>query len=180
MSGSSGASTGASTGDGTGNSTGGTSGGDDKGGDSGYTPPATQEDLNRIIADRVARERAKYGDYKDLKAKAAQFDQMDQANKSEAEKAADRIARAEKAAQDAEARATRREVALEHQLSADDAQLLDGITDQEAMRRLASRLSQQAQDRKKPPTNYVPREGANTKSAGAGDEREAVRALFGG
>ncbi|WNT44901.1 scaffolding protein [Arthrobacter phage AbbyDaisy] len=39
-----------------------------------YTPPATQADLDRIIGDRVARERGKYADYDDLKAKAAQVD----------------------------------------------------------------------------------------------------------
>lgn len=39
-----------------------------------YTPPATQADLDRIIGDRVARERAKYADYNDLKAKADAHD----------------------------------------------------------------------------------------------------------
>lgn len=33
------------------------------GGDGGYTPPATQDDLNRIIQDRIARERDKFKDY---------------------------------------------------------------------------------------------------------------------
>ena len=34
----------------------------------------TQAEMNSIIADRLARERAKYADYDDLKAKADQFD----------------------------------------------------------------------------------------------------------
>src|SRR5690348_17084897 len=53
---------------------------------------------------------------RDLKARAAKLDEIEEAQKSEAEKAADRIAKAEKAAQDAEARALRREIALDHKL----------------------------------------------------------------
>jgi hypothetical protein len=52
-----------------------------------YTPPGSQADLDRMISERVARERAKYGDYNDLKAKAARLDQIEQANASETEKA---------------------------------------------------------------------------------------------
>lgn len=60
-----------------------------------YTPPATQADLDRIIADRLSREKAKYADYPDLKAKAAKFDEVEQANKTELQKALDRAAAAE-------------------------------------------------------------------------------------
>jgi hypothetical protein len=60
-----------------------------------YTPPATQADLDRIIADRLSREKAKYADYGDLKAKAAKFDEAEQANKTELQKALDRAAAAE-------------------------------------------------------------------------------------
>lgn len=42
----------------------------DQGGE--FKAPATQADLDRIVQDRVARERAKYADYEDLKAAAAQ------------------------------------------------------------------------------------------------------------
>ena len=43
-------------------------------GGSTYTPPATQEDLNRIIQNRIQRVEAKYADYDTLKEKAAQVD----------------------------------------------------------------------------------------------------------
>lgn len=59
-----------------------------------FTPPATQADLDRIIAERLHRERAKYADYQDLRKKAEQFDQLQESQKTELEKA---IARAEKA-----------------------------------------------------------------------------------
>lgn len=67
-----------------------------KGGDSGnYTPPATQADLDKIIAERLARERAKFGDYDELKKKAAEYDKVVELNKTEAEKQAERLAELE-------------------------------------------------------------------------------------
>jgi len=39
-----------------------------------FRAPATQADLDRIIQDRVARERAKYADYDDLKAQVGQVE----------------------------------------------------------------------------------------------------------
>lgn len=61
-------------------------------GGSNFTPPASQEELNRIIEQRLARERGKFADYDDLKAKAAKFDEADAASKSELQKALDQIA----------------------------------------------------------------------------------------
>lgn len=59
----------------------------DDGKGSGYTPPASQADLDRIISDRLAREREKYADYTDLKAKAAAHDATLEAAMTDAEKA---------------------------------------------------------------------------------------------
>lgn len=53
----------------------------------GFTPPASQEEFNRIIGERVARERAKFADYDDLKAKAEEFDRAAEAARTEQEKA---------------------------------------------------------------------------------------------
>lgn len=39
-------------------------------GESTYTPPATQEDLNRIVQNRVRKVEAKYADYDQIKAEA--------------------------------------------------------------------------------------------------------------
>lgn len=47
----------------------------------------TQADVDRIVADRLARERQKYADYGDLKKKAAEFDKLAEQQKTEAEKA---------------------------------------------------------------------------------------------
>ena len=52
----------------------------------------TQDDVNKIVNDRLARERKKYEgiDLEDLKAKAAKLDEIEEANKSELEKANER------------------------------------------------------------------------------------------
>jgi hypothetical protein len=49
----------------------------------------TQEEVNGIVNDRLARERKKYEgiDLEALKAKAARFDELEEANKTELEKA---------------------------------------------------------------------------------------------
>lgn len=54
-----------------------------------YAPPATQADLDRIIKDRLDRERAKFADYADLKAKAEAHDKALEDAKTEQEKAVD-------------------------------------------------------------------------------------------
>ncbi len=63
-----------------------------------WTPPASQEDLDRIISDRLARERSKFSDYDDLRRKAAEFDKAQEAAQSEQEKAVN-AARKEAAAE---------------------------------------------------------------------------------
>ncbi|MCR2051986.1 hypothetical protein NSA19_03775 [Actinomyces bowdenii] len=76
-----------------------------------WTPPASQDELDRIIGDRLARERAKYADYEDLKQKAAAFDKAEEDKKTAEERAADRLAAAEKRAAEAEAKAQAAEAA---------------------------------------------------------------------
>lgn len=67
-----------------------------------FTPIQSQDDLNKIVEARLARERAKFADYPELKSKAEKLAEMEEQGKSELEKA---IARAEKAEQDAAAAA---------------------------------------------------------------------------
>lgn len=52
-----------------------------------YKPPATQADLDRIVGDRVARERAKYSDYAELKRKAEAHDKALEEAQTEQERA---------------------------------------------------------------------------------------------
>lgn len=69
--------------------------GQDQGGSSGYTPPASQAELDKIIADRLSRERGKFADYDELKTKAAEYDKGVDASKTETQKAIDRADAAE-------------------------------------------------------------------------------------
>ncbi len=71
----------------------------------------SQEDLDKIVGQRLTRERAKFADYDDLKAKASKFDEAETANKSELQKAIDRAEKAEKRAEKAELSGLRAEVA---------------------------------------------------------------------
>lgn len=142
-----------------------------------FKPITSQEDLNRVIADRVGRERAKFTDYKDLKAKADRFDELEAANKTEIEKASEKALAAERERDAAKAEAVRWKVAAKHGISDEDAELFLTGTDEETLSKQAERLAQHASDRKKQ-TNVVPREGANT-TAKTDDERTAVRQLFG-
>lgn len=74
----------------------------DEGGTTGEPPTDktfTQTELDRIVQDRLARERGKFADYDELKAKAGKLDELEAANASELEKAVKR-------AEEAEARAS--------------------------------------------------------------------------
>lgn len=152
----------------------------------GETPPAeefkaitSQDDLNKVISERVARERAKYADYKDIKAKAAKLDEIETANQTEAEKAAKRVAELE-----AELNTTRRDglrlkIASSHGITdADDIDLFLTGSDEETLTRQAKRLADRETERKTK-NNVVTREGHNPPSS-EGEGLETVRALFGG
>lgn len=52
----------------------------------------TQDELNAIVGERVARERDKYEGFEEYKAKAAEFDRLEEANKSELQKASEEVA----------------------------------------------------------------------------------------
>lgn len=136
----------------------------DGGNNSGFTPPATQDELNRIIAERVTRERAKYGDYNDLKAKAARFDELDAQNKSEVEKATERAAAIERERDEATARLNRLEVALEKGLSTSQAKRLVGST-REELEADADELLKDLGDSNKP---RPPKPDANQGRSGGG------------
>ena len=51
----------------------------------------TQEDVNKIVGDRIAREREKFADYDAIKAKAEKLDEMEEANKTELQKALEKV-----------------------------------------------------------------------------------------
>lgn len=115
------------------------------GNDSGTTPTApdfmpitSQDDLNKIIAERVRR--AKPGDYEDLKAKAARLDEIEAASKSELDKANERAAEAQARAEQAEHTALRARIQAKFAISDDDAELFLTGKDEDTLTRQAERL----------------------------------------
>lgn len=57
--------------------------------DDEFTPITSQEQLTRIIGERIGKVRSQFADYDDMKAKAGKLDALEQANKSEIEKLAE-------------------------------------------------------------------------------------------
>lgn len=157
----------------------------DGGNTSGFTPPASQQELNRIIAERVKRAEAKFADYENLKAIAAEHAKVQEATKSESEKLAERLAAA-----DATVASVPKLVADElrgvlvevYSISAEDAELFLTASDPAILRKQAARLVAQRAEQTaatKKQGNHVSREGTST-TATETAERETVRGLFGG
>ena len=158
-------------------------GGDGGGGsdDGGFTPITTQDDLNKVIADRVNRVKAQFADYKDIKAKAARLDELEAANQTEAERVAQRIAALESENARIQSEALRSRIQAKHGISDEDAALFLTGTDEDTLTAQARRLAEREADRKKR-GNIAPKEGgsADNNGGGAADMREFTRALFGG
>lgn len=133
-------------------------------------PTFTQADVDRIVAERLKRERettkAKYADYDDLKAKAGEKATADE-----------RLAELEKEIEATKREAMRRRVQAAHGISDEDADLFLTGADEESLTAQAKRLADREAERKSN-GNHVPREGETPKSKGNDDEREFVRKLF--
>lgn len=136
----------------------------------------TQDELNAIVADRLARERSKYADYDELKTKAEAFDKAAEESKSELEKAKERIAALE-GERDArnkrdEHAALVRKVANDMKVDAKYVQLLTAETE-EALVEQAKLIGERFAE-------PVPSESAKPPIVGKpNDEREFARRLFG-
>lgn len=140
--------------------------GEEGGGEEQQTPQSfTQADVDRIVKERVQRERAKYADYDDLKAKAGNATTLEE-----------RVAQIERRAEDSEARALRAEVANAKSLTPSQAKRLVGAT-REELEADADELLKDIGAQKKQ-NNRVPNEGKTPPKSGDSDEREFVRGLF--
>lgn len=91
----------------------------------------TQEQLNHVVGERLARERAKYADYDELKTKAAKLDELEEASRSELDKANARAEKAERALEAAERAARQVQIATAKGLPAELATRLAGATVEE-------------------------------------------------
>jgi hypothetical protein len=127
----------------------------------------TQADVDRIVKERVQRERAKFADYDALKEKAGNATTLEE-----------RVAEIERQAKESESRALRAEVANAKGLTPNQAKRLVGSTREEleadADELLADIGAQKQQG------NRVPSEGKTPKPTnGNDDERTFVNELFG-
>lgn len=145
-----------------------------------FTAITTQADLDKVIGDRLARERGKFADYADLKTKADEFDRLAEANKTEIEKATDRVTKAEAEVAKVPnlvADALRTHLIALHKIDADDAELFLTATDPALLIKQVEHLTGRVQDRKTK-GNHVPREGRNPTSGNGGPLSEFTRQLF--
>ncbi len=78
----------------------------------GQVKTFTQEEVNRITAERVRREQEKFADYSDLQAKAKRLLELEDADKSELEKLTNRIAASEQRNAELEAKRIELETTL--------------------------------------------------------------------
>lgn len=96
-----------------------------------WSPPASQAELDRIIGDRLARERAKFGDYETLQEKASRLDELEEAKKTAEQKQTEALTVAEKRAATAEAALIRAQVQASAGLTDDDMSFIHGATREE-------------------------------------------------
>lgn len=149
-----------------------------------FKPITSQDEFNRLLDDRLKRERAKFADYRDVKAKASKLDEIEQANKSEIDKAMDRVTKAEAEVAQVPAKVAdqlRAHLVSLHQIPADDAELFLTATDPDLLLkqvdRLIARTSEAASERKKT-GNFVPLEGSQVTHPRETSEAQFARQLF--
>lgn len=146
-----------------------------------FKPITSQDDLNRLIGERISKVKSQYADYEDLKAKAAKFDEADQANKSELQKAIERAEAAEKRAGTLELDSLRASVALTKGLTASQAKRLVGSTKEE-LEKDADELLADLGGAKPDPKRRDPKKlqsGSSGSGADAGlDDKDRAAALL--
>lgn len=103
------------------------------------TKTFTQADVDRIVADRLSRERAKYEGFEALKAKAAKYDEAQEAAKTDLQRAQDQAnslkAQLEALQNEVNTRNARDKVAAETGIPAS---LLTGATEEECQAQAAA------------------------------------------
>lgn len=124
----------------------------------------TQADVDRIVRERVKRERDKFADYDDLKVKAGSATTLEE-----------RVAEIEKSARESVRRAEVAEVANEKGLTPTQAKRLVGNTREELLADADELIADIGAQKKQ--NNVSPREG-NTPKSSDDPMREFTRGLF--
>ena len=109
----------------------------------------TQTDVEKIVADRLARERKKFAGHDDLKKKAAQFDQLQEKNKTDLEKVNDQLSAAHVELQGYRVADIRRAAASKVGLDLELAEFITAVDEDEAeeqAKKLLARLGPKNDD----------------------------------
>ncbi|AEL19665.1 scaffolding protein [Mycobacterium phage AlleyCat] len=135
----------------------------------------TQAELDRIINDRLDRERAKYAGFDDFKAKAEQFDAIKDGEKTELQREREAREAAEKRAEKAEFTALRDRIASAKGVPAGS---LTGKTEEELTASADSLIAWRDQNAPKPEPKPKPRNpagsGGGLKSGATGAGGDAI------
>jgi hypothetical protein len=151
--------------------------GSETGGDT-FTPITTQDELNKVIQERVKRERGKYADYQDLKTKAAELDRLKAENQTEAEKSTEQITTLQQQLEQMQLTTMRAKIQAKHGISDDDAELFLTGTDEDTLNRQATALAERTEQiRKKGP--IVPSQKNHPTDASDDPAKQFTRDLFG-
>jgi len=144
-----------------------------------FAPITSQDALDRIVTERLRRERAKYADYDDVKAKAARLTEIEDKSKTDSERTAERVAALERDLAATRTTALRAQVQARHGIADEDAELFLTGSDEETLTRQAERLAARTKDERSR-GNHVAHEGKTPNvTPGDADLRAVARKLFG-
>jgi len=133
-----------------------------------FKAPASQEELDRIIEARIARERKKIpADYDELRAKAAKLAEIEESNKTEAQKLAERAEAAERRAAEYESKALRAEVAAAKGVPVN---LLTGSTQEELEAAADALIAFRGEQKAGPTSGSLGRVNQNTVKGTPGEQ----------
>lgn len=131
----------------------------------------TQDELDRILKDRLAKERKKYEGYSDLQKKAEEYDKLVEAQKTEEQKLRERLEALEAENQKLELMRLQRQAADKHGLPPEFATRLQGKTleELEADAELVAKLLP------KKATQTVANPGDNASGKGETEDQQRAR-----
>lgn len=136
-----------------------------------FQPITTQDALNRVIGERLERERARYADYADLKAKASTVDDLQRSTEEKVKEAEATIAGVPAKVTEA----LKAHLVGVHEISTEDAELFLTATDPETLLKQVQRLASRGSDSRK--RHVVPGEGSSQSRPGSDSKREFLRGL---
>lgn len=124
----------------------------------------SQEDFDKAIQARIARERAKFAGYDEGQAALAKLAELEESQKTEAQKAQERLDAAEKRAAELELKATRAEVAAAKGVPVE---LLSGSTQEELEASADALIAFRGEQAKGP---VIPGQGSRPEVSGSAND----------